>query len=130
MAGRRTPEEHEHKYRSVDELRRTPGGPVLRDYRLHVSPGKRVVDWRARRMDLLPPGGAGTTVISIAWAKGLAAQVMAWCLTRGVSVVRRNDLPTSVERHLIEPGTLDPAWRDRIRTLWAAWKGGSRLAPG
>ena len=27
---------------------------------------------------------------------------MAWCLTRGVSVVRRKDLPTSVERHLIE----------------------------
>lgn len=37
VAGRRTPEEHEHKYRSVDELRRTPGGPVLRDYRPHVS---------------------------------------------------------------------------------------------
>ena len=37
MAGRRTPEEYEHKYRSVDELRRTPGGPALRDYRLHVS---------------------------------------------------------------------------------------------
>ena len=38
VAGRRTPEEHEHKYRKVDELRRTPGGPVmLRDYRLYVS---------------------------------------------------------------------------------------------
>ena len=47
---------------------------------------------------------------------------MAWCLIRGVSVVRREDLPTSVERHLIEPGVLNPGWRDRIRTLWAAWK--------
>lgn len=47
---------------------------------------------------------------------------MAWCLTRGVSVVRRKDLPTSVERHLIEPGVLVPDWRDRIRTLWEAWK--------
>ena len=47
---------------------------------------------------------------------------MAWCLTRGVSVVRRKDLPTSVERHLIRPGVLDAGWRDRIRTLWEAWK--------
>ena len=38
VAGRRTPEEHEHVYRNVDELRRTPGGPVLlRDYQLFVS---------------------------------------------------------------------------------------------
>ena len=37
-------------------------------------------------------------------------------------MVRRRDLPASVERHLIEPGMLDPAWRDRIRTLWEAWK--------
>lgn len=47
---------------------------------------------------------------------------MAWCLTRGVSVVRRKDLPASVERHLIEPGALNAGWQDRIRTLWAAWK--------
>ena len=47
---------------------------------------------------------------------------MAWCLTRGVSVVRRKDLPASVERHLIEAEALDAGWRDRIRTLWAAWK--------
>ena len=47
---------------------------------------------------------------------------MAWCLTKGVSVVRRRDLPASVERHLIEPGVLAPGWRDRIRTLWEAWK--------
>ena len=47
---------------------------------------------------------------------------MAWCLTRGVSVVRRKDLPTSVELHLIKPGVLDPGWRDRIRTLWEAWR--------
>ena len=37
-------------------------------------------------------------------------------------MVRRKDLPTSIERHLIEPGVLNPGWRDRIRTLWAAWK--------
>ncbi len=62
---------------------------------------------------------------------GMAAQpafdavffsAMAWCLTRGVSVVRRKDLPTSVERHLIEPGALDPGWRNRIRMVWSAWK--------
>ena len=46
---------------------------------------------------------------------------MAWCLARGVSVVRRKDLPASVERHLIEPGVLDPGWRERIRRLWEAW---------
>ena len=55
---------------------------------------------------------------------------MAWCLTRGVSVVRRKDLPASVERHLIEPGALDPGWRDRIRTLWAAWKAEVDWRPG
>ena len=47
---------------------------------------------------------------------------MAWCLTKGVSVVRRKDLPASVERHLIETEALDAGWQDRIRTLWAAWK--------
>ena len=47
---------------------------------------------------------------------------MAWCLTKGASVVRRKDLPTSVERHLIEPGTLNASWAERIRTLWTAWK--------
>ena len=47
--------------------------------------------------------------------------VMAWCLTLGVSVVRRKDLPATVERHLIEPGLLDADWNDRIRRLWTAW---------
>ena len=47
--------------------------------------------------------------------------VMAWCLTLGVSVVRRKDLPATVERHLIEPGLLDAEWNDRIRSLWTAW---------
>ena len=47
---------------------------------------------------------------------------IAWCLTRGVSVVRRKDLPGSIERHLIEPGALNADWQDRIRTLSAAWK--------
>ena len=55
---------------------------------------------------------------------------MAWCLTRGVSVVRRKDLPASVERHLIEPGVLDPGWQDRIRTLWAAWTAEFDWRPG
>ena len=55
---------------------------------------------------------------------------MAWCLTRGVNVVRRKDLPTSVERRLIEPGLLVPGWRDRIRTLWAAWKAEVEWGPG
>ena len=47
--------------------------------------------------------------------------VMAWCLTLGVSVVRRKDLPATVEHHLIEPGLLDADWNDRIRRLWTAW---------
>ena len=47
---------------------------------------------------------------------------LGWCLTRGVSVVRRKDLPASIERHLIEPGALNADWQDRIRTLSAAWK--------
>ena len=47
---------------------------------------------------------------------------MAWCLTQRVSVVRRRDLPTTIERHLIEPGGLDPRWRGRVKTLWSAWK--------
>ena len=38
VAGRRTPEEHEQDYQSVDELRRATGGPgVLRAYTLAVS---------------------------------------------------------------------------------------------
>ncbi len=44
--------------------------------------------------------------------------------------MRRRDLPASVERHLIEPGALDPGWRDRIRTLWAAWKAEVDWQPG
>lgn len=55
---------------------------------------------------------------------------MAWCLVRGVSVVRRRDLPASVEQHLIEPGVLDSGWRDRIRTLWEAWKAEVDWRPG
>ena len=47
--------------------------------------------------------------------------VMAWCLTLGVSVVRRKDLPATVQHHLIEPGLLDAKSNDRIRRLWTAW---------
>ena len=47
--------------------------------------------------------------------------VMAWCLTLGVSVARRKDLPATVEHHLMEPGLLDAEWNDRIRRLWTAW---------
>ena len=48
--------------------------------------------------------------------------------------MRRKDFPASVERHLIEPGVLDlvldPGWRDRIRTLWAAWTAEVDWHPG
>ena len=37
-AGRRTPEKHEHTYRSIDDLRRAPNGVrLLRDYTLRAS---------------------------------------------------------------------------------------------
>ena len=55
---------------------------------------------------------------------------MAWCLTRGVSVVRRKDLPTSIERHLIAPGVLDPDWLERIRRVWKAWNAEVEWEPG
>ena len=55
---------------------------------------------------------------------------MAWCLVRGVSVVRRRDRPAGVERYLIEPGVLDPGWRDRDRTLCEAWKAEVDWTPG
>ena len=45
---------------------------------------------------------------------------MAWCLTRGVSVLQRRNLAREVERHLITPGLLDASWNDRIRELSAA----------
>ena len=45
-------------------------------------------------------------------------------------MVRRKDLPTSVEKHLIEPGVLDPAWKDRIQTLWEAWDAEVNWHPG
>ena len=44
--------------------------------------------------------------------------------------MRRKDLPTSVERHLIEPGALDPGWRNRIRAFWSAWKAEVDWHPG
>ena len=46
---------------------------------------------------------------------------MAWCLTRGVSVLQRRNLTREVERHLITPGLLDASWSNRIRDLAAAW---------
>ena len=71
------------------------------------------------------PGNAARPVFDAVFFSALA-----WCLTRGVSVVRRRDLPASVERHLIEPGVLDSGWRGRIRTLWEAWKAEVDWRPG
>ena len=42
---------------------------------------------------------------------------MAWCLTRGVSVVQRRKLAEIVETHLIKPGLIEAAWRPRIEEL-------------
>ena len=44
--------------------------------------------------------------------------------------MRRKDPPRSVERHLIAPGVLNCGSRDRIRTLWAAWKAEVDWNPG
>ena len=55
---------------------------------------------------------------------------MAWCLTKGVSTVRRKDLPTTIEQHLIGTGALDPGWLEHILTLHAAWNAETNWRPG
>ena len=47
---------------------------------------------------------------------------MAWCLVRGLSVVRRRDLPTTIKEELIDHGALEPRWEEDVRTVWSAWK--------
>ena len=118
---------------------RRPSGdrpPVTRNGIQHALPiwlAAAQSDLKALRseIDLLKDGrlkGAG--IVARPAFDAVFFSTMAWCLVRGVSVVRRKDLPTSVERHLIEPGVLDPGWGARIRALWAAWKAEVDWNPG
>ena len=110
--------------------RRPPGDrpPVTQKGIRHAVPvwlteGRRNLGVLTHEIDLLKDGRLEDPGIAVRPAfDAVFLSTMAWCLTRGVSVVRRKDLPTSVERHLIEPGLVEPGWRDRIRTLWEAWK--------
>ena len=118
--------------------RRPPGNrpPVTPKGIRHAVPvwlteARRNLEVLKREIDLLRDGELEDSGIAARPAfDAVFFSTMAWCLTRGVSVVRRKDLPTSVERHLIEPGVLDPGWRDRIRTLWAAWRAEVDWNPG
>ena len=118
--------------------RRPPGDrpPVTQKGIRHAVPtwmaeGQRNLDVLKHEIDLLKDGRIqGPGIAARRAFDAVFFSTMAWCLTRGVSVVRRKDLPTSVERHLIEPGVLNPDWRDRIRTLWAAWKAEVDWNPG
>ena len=110
--------------------RRPPGNrpPVTPKGIRHAVPvwltkARRNLEVLEREIDLLRDGQLEDYGIAARPAfDAVFFSTMAWCLTRRVSVVRRRDLPESVERHLIEPGVLDPGWRDRIRSLWQAWK--------
>jgi len=110
--------------------RRPPGDlpPVTQKGIRHAVPvwlteGRTNLDVLKREIDMLKDGRlTGPGIAARPAFDAVFFSTMAWCLARGMSVVRRKDLPTSVERHLIEPGVLDPGWRDRIRTLWEAWK--------
>ena len=71
VAGRRTPEKHEHEYQSIDELRRASSGPVLlRNYRLNVSsPG----DDGCRRVSFGAAGGGAAATVEA------SAPEAPWC---------------------------------------------------
>ncbi len=70
VAGRRTPEEHEQDYQSVDELRRATGGPgVLRAYTLYISSWGK--ESRAVRFGAYGGGSTATVEVNAADA--------AWC---------------------------------------------------
>ena len=98
VAGRRTPEEHEQDYRSVDELRRATGGPgVLRAYTLAVSSWGK--ESRKVRFGAYGGGRAATVEVNAADA--------AWC---------REVVDTVLE--LLRPHTLWYAAVHRI-SLWA-----------
>lgn len=99
VAGRRAREEHQHDYQSVEELRRTPGGPdVLRNYTLAVS--SRGKESREVRFGASGDGDAATVEVNAADA--------AWC---------REVADTVLE--LLRPHTLWYAAVHRI-SLWVA----------
>ena len=109
--------------------RRPPGDrpPVTRKGMQHAVPtwmkaARRNLETLDHEIGMLNDGGLSDTGIAARPAfDAVFFAVMAWCLTLGVSVVRRKDLPATVEHHLIEPGLLDAKWNDRIRRLWTAW---------
>ena len=109
--------------------RRPPGDrpPVTRKGMQHAVPtwmktARRNLEELDHEIETLKDGRLSDTSIATRPAfDAVFFSVIAWCLTRGVSVVRWQDLPATVERHLIEPSVLDRKWNDWIRRLWTAW---------
>ena len=95
VAGRRTPEEHEQDYQSVDELRRAPGPGVLRAYTLYISSWGK--EKRAVRFGAYGGGSAATVEVNAVDA--------AWC---------REVVDTVLE--LLRPHTL---WYAAVHRIWA-----------
>ena len=118
--------------------RRPPGDrpPVTQKGIRHTVPlwmaeSRRNLDVLKHEIDLLKDGRLEDPGIAARPAfDAVFFSTMAWCLARGVSVVRRKDLPTSVEHHMVSPGVLDRGWLDRIRELWEAWKAEVDWRPG
>ena len=102
VAGRRTPEEHEQDYQSVDELRRATGSPgVLRAYTLYISSWSK----ESREVRFGAYGGGSPATIEVNAADA------AWC---------REVVDTVLE--LLRPHTLWYAAVHRI-SLWAMTAG-------
>ena len=114
VAGRRTPEEHEHKYGSVDELRRPSGGPVLlRDYRLHVS---TPWDSDGRYVSFSASGGGTASV-------GMEAPDAAWCreVTDAVLGVLRPHAVWYGMLHRASYGTIAAVTAASVAAMLALW---------
>ena len=93
VAGRRTPEKHEHDYQSVDELRRAPGGPgVLRDYTLAVSSWGK--EGREVRFSAYGDGRDATLEVNAASpARRLSGGMTALCSDRGCCALPPSSSP-------------------------------------
>ena len=119
VADRRTPEEHDHKYGSVGELRRTPGGlALLRDYRLYFS-----TPWGrdGRYVSFSAAGGSAASV-------GMEAPDAAWCrkVADAVLEVLRPHTVRYGMLHRVSYGTIAAVTAASVTAMLALI--GSRLA--